>query len=442
MDKIHLFVHDFRAVKQADISLNGITVVAGLNSCGKSTLSKLLYHTFYVSKHLDSFIYKKVASDLQWLERTLNYTRFRFVDGDKFFSDLSHISKEHSLDEMENECVRILQEYKKYVSERGTDDIMSRRLQMIFSDTLLEQFPPLERGSLQVQSFDKMIELAEERVRNVFALGKEQLAKRDASFLRDTLFSVFCEEVPFENFKLEEQGAAILDPNESSLKPSFYVKKVAYIDTPMVAGVDCVIRDPAFSHWEHLQQLLRRPPVPERRNCALIKQIQGEILHGSVSREKSFRTGFYYQPEKMESKYALQVCATGIKSFGIVQLLIENGFLDSTSLLILDEPESHLHPSWVVEYARLLVLLHKTLGVRLFIATHDSKMVDAIRSIAEVEVGLENVNFYLARKPDPEKTEFVFDALKDETGQIHKSFNEAYDLIDRYSDDESEEDDD
>ena len=78
MDKIHLFVHDFRAVKQADISLNGITVVAGLNSCGKSTLSKLLYHTFYVSKHLDSFIYKKVASDLQWLERTMNYTPLPF----------------------------------------------------------------------------------------------------------------------------------------------------------------------------------------------------------------------------------------------------------------------------------------------------------------------------------------------------------------------------
>ena len=124
---------------------------------------------------------------------------------------------------------RILRNIKRFFG-RGTDDIMSRRLQMIFSDTLLEQFPPLERGSLQVQSFDKMIELAEERVRNAFALGKEQLAKRDASFLRDTLFSVFCEEVPFENFKLEEQGRPSWTQMRQ-LETLINVKKVAYIDT-------------------------------------------------------------------------------------------------------------------------------------------------------------------------------------------------------------------
>ena len=39
--KVLLKVEDFRAISQAEIKLDGITVVAGVNGCGKSTLSKL-----------------------------------------------------------------------------------------------------------------------------------------------------------------------------------------------------------------------------------------------------------------------------------------------------------------------------------------------------------------------------------------------------------------
>ena len=48
--QIRLKIYSFRAVKSADIIIDGITVVTGENGCGKSTLSKLLY-----------FFYKTVA---------------------------------------------------------------------------------------------------------------------------------------------------------------------------------------------------------------------------------------------------------------------------------------------------------------------------------------------------------------------------------------------
>ena len=44
--KVLLKVEDFRAISQAEIKLDGITVVAGVNGCGKSTLSKLLYWVY------------------------------------------------------------------------------------------------------------------------------------------------------------------------------------------------------------------------------------------------------------------------------------------------------------------------------------------------------------------------------------------------------------
>ena len=43
---LRFFTEDFRAIKSADITIYGITLVAGENGCGKSTLSKLLYYLY------------------------------------------------------------------------------------------------------------------------------------------------------------------------------------------------------------------------------------------------------------------------------------------------------------------------------------------------------------------------------------------------------------
>lgn len=57
MDKIvELSVENFKAVKKADIALNGITVVSGINGCGKSSLSQLLYYSFYYANHFNEII--------------------------------------------------------------------------------------------------------------------------------------------------------------------------------------------------------------------------------------------------------------------------------------------------------------------------------------------------------------------------------------------------
>ena len=68
--------------------------------------------------------------------------------------------------------------------------------------------------------------------------------------------------------------------------------------------------------------------------------------------------------------FDLNDCGTVIKSFSILQLLLKNGFLQKDTLLIIDEPEAHLHPQRIVEYARMIVLLHKEIGVKFFVASH------------------------------------------------------------------------
>lgn len=55
--------------------------------------------------------------------------------------------------------------------------------------------------------------------------------------------------------------------------------------------------------------------------------------------------------------------SSGIKEIGIIQLLLQNAKLKEDSFLIIDEPESSLHPEWEIKYAEVLILLVKELNV-------------------------------------------------------------------------------
>ena len=60
-----------------------------------------------------------------------------------------------------------------------------------------------------------------------------------------------------------------------------------------------------------------------------------------------------------------------MKSFAYLFQLIKNGHLDDKTVLMIDEPEVHLHPQWVVVFARLLILIRKSLGVKIVLASHN-----------------------------------------------------------------------
>ncbi len=62
----------FRAINMAKIFLDGITVVAGINGCGKSTLSKLLYQTYKYSINYNRLLVLDIRDQLQPYYEVLN----------------------------------------------------------------------------------------------------------------------------------------------------------------------------------------------------------------------------------------------------------------------------------------------------------------------------------------------------------------------------------
>lgn len=433
--QIRIKTENFRAINEADIIINGITVVAGENSSGKSTISKLLYYLYKTASNYDFLVSKELRFKLRDIRRFLDivhheaYTFSKDINiREEFLHELYRLDVNPHLS-IKEQSERWLSLIKKtedlysnqpdlFSTEKRSTERISNRLQYIANDILksekLDKNAPLP--------FTKVSELVETIFKDAF----ETIEIRPTSLFIRALRNVFGEsELPkvFDVMEFEEQ---IVSLTKTSLSIPYLIQNAIYIDTPMIIG----IKNSDNEYWTDLNDLLKKSGKSSFSD--LSKTISNDIIHGDVSFDDNpiSPNDFSYMRDD-GSVYNLLDCATGIKSFAILQLLLKNGTLSDKTLLIIDEPESNLHPQWIIEYAHLIILLHKNVGIKFFIASHNPDMVSAIKHISEKEGLIDSLNFYLAEKIE-NKYLYNYKHLGIEIDPIFESFNIALERIHHY----------
>lgn len=84
----------------------------------------------------------------------------------------------------------------------------------------------------------------------------------------------------------------------------------------------------------------------------------------------------------------------GIKAFSILRMLLERGIVREKDVLILDEPEIHLHPEWQLAYAEIIVLLEKYFDLTILLTTHSPYFLEAIETYTQRYGISGKTNFY------------------------------------------------
>ena len=108
----------------------------------------------------------------------------------------------------------------------------------------------------------------------------------------------------------------------------------------------------------------------------------------------------YLKNDSFDKPVAVQNLSTGVKAFVILKMLIEKGVLQEKDVLVLDEPEIHLHPQWQVAYAQLIVLLQKYFDLSIVVTTHSPYFMDAINLFSCKYKVDKKVNYYLSSVED------------------------------------------
>ena len=424
-----LSIHNFRAIKSANITLNGITVVSGVNGCGKSTMSKLLYYIFHNANAFDEIAADSVRQNIEPYQSAMN-SIIRIVS--RYSNALNYrrymMFREWS-DALNGETIAQYIEYLRSLKaslieslEEGkiTDQHLDERDGFIIKSTLgIDLREDVDLPTMIDLIIARIIEKLENYNQLVISRPYNLFARRMEDFFESDVL---------KNVSLKEYDTVVYGHGLKSIPELHYIKKVAYIDTPMVIGQPISSQQPIY--WKEINELAKMPPRKGYK-LSINKLIRQDIMNGDASYDDDYFAGGFKYNRADGKSFDLSECATGIKSFSIMQMLLKNLFLSGDTLMILDEPETHLHPQWIVEYANLIVLLHKRLGTKFFITSHSTDMVSAIRYIREKEKCMNSVSFYLAEQVGTDTYSYKY--LKDDIEPIFESFNKSYDKLDEYA---------
>lgn len=399
-----LTMKNIGVIRDAEIELDGITVLAGFNGTGKSTVSKALYGVIasYVdlSQRVDaertSSVENLILNNL--LNDLFEHGRVFLTPTSKWFSELA------------NKRRPIPEQYEDW----------------------LEWFPDLRTArdsKLEKETFPKFLEQLKNAVNRPDTEYIQYLASRTMQSVFDgqinTIGSLQSGEISLTAgngkqmawMKIKGNRVAECTGKEISETPPIY------LDTRhILGGSNESKREPPYSNelYELLKKPLSEPTFEEYKSRERVQDMIASVIHGKLT--TSAFGEFMFQDDRFNEPISLRNVASGDKTFAVLQRLIENGALRTNTVLIIDEPESNQHPEWQLKLAETLVLIQRELGVRIFLTTHSTYFLRAIEVYSNRYELSNHCHYYQTQPVDDNENLFHIRNVDGQTKLIYRDF--------------------
>lgn len=442
---MELMLDNVGIIRNSLIQIDGLTVITGKNSSGKTTIGKVLYAVIQANSNIDvAFEQSKetyVLAQFKRIWRTLGARRSTSIrasqldelsDNDRVLLLLSirnpNLNSELLVPSMYyvKDVLEHLS-YKEFVSFLDKVNIDSDQDRAYYK-VLSEQFENRKERS---------IEIITQAITTIEAPEAYYVFQNDR--IKAYLNSIFHDQIkPIKAQKsvavirMTESGRPILNARIRSkhnfrfLKESSFVfpyNQAIFIDDPFVidrlmpaedeltffdSSLRALQRNELFiesdvqSYRNHLIDLLTSKATVnffddldfQKRYHPIIEKIN-QIVPGEFQETEN---GMFYVDNG--SRLNVQNLATGSKLFFIIKLLFMNGYLNKDTVLVLDEPESHLHPEWINKFAEIMVLFIKELGLHVLLTTHSPNLLLALNVYSKNYSISKEAHFYLAQNSE------------------------------------------
>ncbi len=139
---------------------------------------------------------------------------------------------------------------------------------------------------------------------------------------------------------------------------------------------------------DFLEQLIEfsdLPPAKSRtRNRWLADRLEQEILHGTIEVEKSVvgYPSFSYRPKGWKTNLPLLNTSSMVTELAPVVLYLRY-LVHPGDVLIMEEPEAHLHPAAQAELTKLLARAVRS-GIRVIMTTHSEWILEQVSNLVEL----------------------------------------------------------
>lgn len=429
-----LSIKNFAKIKEAEIIIDGITVIAGENNTGKSTVGKILFSLFNSLSDVDEKIFEERLNEIENTNRRiiLNEISGTELPRNMVLRAVQQIARKINM-EIKNELDGNLT-----VSAEILLEIIERTIKS-FCET---------SGNYESDDWSDIIEKIIENTQEILKLPEEKIASEIVSRYFNTVFhSQFCSLASNESVEttlvLEIKGKKekLLFENNYCKELVDNVKiihKAIYIDNPFIVDELSGYEDSKMNPMNELlidllksnsqdgvlNGVIETVRAKEKMNDVfetLQSVVDGEILVNQSEEE------YYLKNSDFSEPISIHNLSTGMKSFVILKMLLEKGGLKNKDVIILDEPEIHLHPQWQIAYAELIVLLQKHFELSVVVTTHSPYFVDAI-NLFSCKYGTDSkVNYYLSSNVANVVT---MDCVTDKIDLIYKKMASPIQMLD------------
>lgn len=381
---MELILNNIAKIENASLKLNGITVIAGNNNTGKSTIGKVVFSLFNSLVNIEEkTIRQKENLIFQFLRRTIEHDALIGVETGYYAKISPHLLRQYARQlnstENEKEYIEYLRSFMKYMSHR-------------------ENFKTVEKDMIQ-------------EIEKIKKLPIERLSKSAVSAYFN---QIFCSEIN-SKYRAKENATIEAIITGKKIKIDFsnntcvkleqeinILNEAVYLDNPFILNylntgaygrneIEQVIIKKLAQKTDAVEDVVQYNFIADKMQEVLNKI--NEVVSGHILTDEA-QTYFY--EEAGIDKVNINNLSAGLKSFVIIKTLLEKGTLKEKDVLILDEPEIHLHPAWQLIYAEVIVLLQKTFDLTIVLTTHSAHFLDALHYYAEKYEIMNKCNYYLS----------------------------------------------
>lgn len=385
---MQLTIENIGKVSEASVEIDGITVIAGENDTGKSTVGEVLHSLFHSFHALeDQIISERRFGIERALDRLRRQTNLRYTAR----KELARLGESIALNAT------------RY---NGKPNLLRSDIEEALRQADMPEFEEIDDDALEDMT---------KRISEIIAVSDADASK---TILSNNLRSEFNGQV--NNIYLEKGGVIELrvksdiarvtvdDDRVDSLENILHLNtEVVYLDDPLVLdeGRESYFgfRHRGENHRDHLKSMLFKSDhqtsifddiIAENKLDAVYDKLNG-ICDGEIIYKARTSSCGYKKPGETEILDIRNV-STGLKTFVILKMLLENGNLEAKGTIILDEPEIHLHPQWQLLLAEIIVLLQKEFDMHVLLNTHSPYFLNAIEVYSARYAIADRCRYYLA----------------------------------------------
>ena len=375
-----LTVKNVARVALAEIDLCGITVLAGANQSGKSTISRSLMTISSISRRINSLLLVERGRSI------INILRdyFKREGGDIFYTD--YLFKENvggCLNCLNPEWWSASENVVAWLKEHNRQEVAifpSSFLDGKCIDAVKSATPKiLEVLSRSDQEYIVYI------CRKLFKKAFDGQIKPVFLESADSAISIEndCDEQIAVEFK-DGEVSSYIEMGRTFYPSVVYFEPINYVD--FVNNIDDPVSDRYSGGRLCSCSVIRKAPsknlsLEEQAELDEAKEIIKDIIANIHGRLVDDDTDIKFNENFSSGNYLINVknIASGMKTMAAIVRAVENRSICKGSLLIIDEPESNLHPKWQVSFAIFLTALAQRMGVSLLLNTHSPYFMQAVK---------------------------------------------------------------